>query len=116
MILSLGIVALAMLSSFVNLGDSNTYKGDFSQGQSSSQREFQTDSYEQSLVAINLKGNRLIEQTEGQSETISDLLFLASPTQKFYTHFSFSQYNLYIKNCLIKNRKSDLIFPFHYFW
>ena len=28
----------------------------------------------------------------------------------------FKQYLIYFKNLLIKNRKSDLIFPFHNFW
>ncbi len=27
-----------------------------------------------------------------------------------------NQNNKYIKNCLINYRKSDLIFPFHYYW
>lgn len=115
-VFSLGIVALAMLSSFINIGDPCDYKSNFSSNQLSLQEEFQIDDHEQSLIAIIIKGNRLIEPTEVQSETNSDLLFLVSPIQKFYTYYSFSQYKLYINNCLINNRKSDIIFPFHYFW
>lgn len=34
----------------------------------------------------------------------------------YFFKIQFKIFNHYIKNCLINYRKSDLIFPFHYFW
>jgi hypothetical protein len=43
------------------------------------------------------------------------ITILEVTSNKFYLQF-FNQNNYYIKNCLINFRKSDLIFPFHYYW
>lgn len=34
----------------------------------------------------------------------------------YFFKVKFKIFNHFIKNCLINYRKSDLIFPFHYFW
>ncbi len=34
----------------------------------------------------------------------------------YFFKVKFKIFNNYIKNCLINYRKSDLIFPFHYYW
>lgn len=115
-VLGLGIVLLAMLCSFASFGSPDSIKLDLSADTSKSKREVKTDLYEQSQVAISLKENRFNEPTDDRSETFSGIYFSTSSAQEYFSKFSLSQYSLYIKNCLINSRKSDLIFPFHYFW
>ncbi len=40
----------------------------------------------------------------------------ALEAKEFFLKSAFSCYKIYSRNVLIKHRKHDLIFPFHYFW
>ena len=43
-------------------------------------------------------------------------LCIGSVTAEVFLQSEFSQYFVFSKNLLINSRKTDLIFPFHYFW
>ena len=44
------------------------------------------------------------------------VLPIISKSSELLLNSIFKQYRCYFKNLLIRNRKSDLIFPFHNFW
>ena len=47
--------------------------------------------------------------------TLNHLVVYSKTTEKFLFSI-FSQYNFYSKNILIRLQRTDIIFPFHYFW
>ena len=47
--------------------------------------------------------------------SFKEFAVVVKTTEQFFDS-KFVQYNFSLKNCLFRYRKSDIIFPFHYFW
>ncbi|SDS30962.1 hypothetical protein SAMN05216503_2645 [Polaribacter sp. KT25b] len=60
--------------------------------------------------------SNLTEYSLPTFESPDNLFWLISNSNELLFNSKFKQYNNYLKNILIRHRKSDLIFPFHNFW
>jgi hypothetical protein len=60
--------------------------------------------------------SELTEYSLPNFEFSSDNFWSIPYSNKLLFNSKFKQYNSYLKNTLIRHRKSDLIFPFHNFW
>lgn len=68
-----------------------------------------TQQYETSL-------SNLTEYSLPSFESANNLFWLISNSNELLFNSKFKQYQNHLKTILIRHRKSDLIFPFHYFW
>lgn len=60
--------------------------------------------------------SNLTEYSLTTFESPDNLFWLISNSNELLFNSKFKQYNNYLKTILIRQRKSDLIFPFHNFW
>ncbi len=111
---NLGVTFLIAIYCFASFSATGASQFILSSNTSGTQKEIFANAEKQFAVPVNIKENRLSQVTEPESDHGQDV-FIFSAFDHEIQVVSVG-YEYYSRHILINHRKSDLIFPFHYFW